>query len=587
MQGGIIHCGATEFPSATMNATPSIHPTTIRMLLSGETLTLIRLILVSAAIALASGGIARSAKPGDEASKPDVPPTTESPAESTPKTGGDLPWVKKKAKNDALPILRPPSSVREIMEKYDIGESQLEGFFAGQPLTPSEEEVLVRILYRLPRIGLENIQKWRKPEVQLGELVADPGQHRLDVIPLQGRLIGVEKKDVTPELAARLEFKNYYLARITLVGSDFEAMVAVRRVPQYWLDAMEKETPLDEPVSLDGMYLKFFGDVTQPQLLFVARRIQWRPDREIPEMNIGPDQLRLAELGFDLSLLDDLKQSNRRELGDLDREPQYQLLDLVGRAPSAKLFTNSPKEIDVVELLKEPEKHQGELMAVSGLAQRITKIVVEDPDIRARFGITHYYEIDIGVNLGEKSIRIVDNPKDKKADAEGKLPEDKPQEGPDGKKKDEKSEDQVFNNDYPVTICVRELEAGLEPSDHMRDKVFVRGIFMKTWAYRSQKLANSPHKLQVAPLVIGKIAYRVVPEKVYNWLADMLVGFAMVVAALLVGTVLWWFRGAERIARETLQHDLDSKSSPRFAGLENAPTKPDFSALEESEPKRD
>jgi hypothetical protein len=391
---------------------------------------------------------------------------------------------------------------------------------------------------------------------------------------------------VTPELASRLEFKHYYLARIDLVDTDFEALIAVRRVPQYWLDAMAKETPeLDEPVSLDGIYLKFFGDVDRPQLLFIARRIQWRPDREIPEMNIGPDQLRLAELGFDLSLLEDLKQSNRRELGDLDREPQYQLLDLVGRTPPAKLFTDAPQEIDVVELLKEPEKHHGELMAVSGFAQRITKIVVEDPDIRARFGITHYYEINLGVNLGEKTIRIVDNPKDKKLDPNEKEPDEKTNvEKTTVEKKADKNDDQVFNNEYPVTICVRELEPGLEPADNMRNRVYVRGIFMKTWAYRSQKLANSPNKMQVAPLIVGKIAYRVVPERVYNWLSDVLVGFAMVAAALLIGSALWWFRGAEKDARDSLRQ---VGTAPSFAGLENAPTKPDFSALDKSESKTD
>jgi hypothetical protein len=575
-----------------MNATSSFK-LVIRMARPGKILSLLRFFFALAAFALASGSIAAQAKPGDEAAKPDVPANPDAPIESpeapaktpetaAPRKSSDLPWVKQKAKADPLPILRPPTSVREIMEKYDIGESQLEGFFAGQPLSPSEEEVMVRILYRLPRIGLESIQKWRKPKVQLSQLVADPGEHRLEVIPLQGRLIGVEKKEVTPELASRLEFKNYYLARIDLVDTDFEAMVAVRRVPQYWLDAMEQETPeLDEPVSVDGMYLKFFGDIDRPQLLFVARRIHWRPDREIPEMNIGSDQLRLAEFGLDLSLLEDLKQSNRRELGDLDREPQYQLLDLAGRIPLKELFPESLPEIDVVALLKEPEKHHGEMIAVSGLAQRITKIVVEDPDIRARFGITHYYEIDLGVNLGKKTIRIVDHPKDKKLDP-AKKEIDAQQ---DEKKKDE-NDDQVFNNEYPVTICVRELEPGLEPADHMRDRVYVSGIFMKTWAYRSQKLANSPNKMQVAPLIVGKIAYRVVPEKVYNWLSDVLVGFAMLAAALLVGMVLWWFRGSEKVVRETLR-DLESKSPPNFAGLENAPTKPDFSTLEKSEPKTD
>lgn len=573
-----------------MNASSSF-PLMFRMAQAGNSRSLRCLFLLAALLALSSASwAALQAKPGDAAAKPDVPAigeaadAPEKPPEVTtpPRTGGDLPWVKKKAKSDALPILRPPAGVREIMEKYDIGDSQLEGFFAGQPLSPSEEDVLIRLLFRLPRIGIENIHKWRKTDLQLEQLVTNPSRHRLDVIPLKGRLIGIEQRDVAPELAVRLEIKQYYLARIDLVGLGYEAIVAIRRVPQYWLDAPE----LDEPVSLDGMYLKVV-DATeeQPQLLFVARRIQWRPDRPIPEIDIGPDQLRLAELGLDLSLLEDLKQSNRRELGDLDREPQYQLLDLVGRVPASKLVPNPPKEVDVVALLKEPEKHHGELMSVHGYAQRITKIVVEDPDIQARFGITHYYEIDIGVNLGDKTIRIVDNPKSKKA-AAVKQPVKQPAAKP-AEKKDEKdtTDEQVFNNDYPVTICVRELGEGLEPSDRVREKVHVNGIFMKTWAYRSQQLARSPNKMQVAPLFVGKIAQRVVPEKVYNRVSDALVGFAMIVAALIIGSVIWWFRGTRINERESAKQAADGDVRPSFAGLENVPTKPDFSGLEKSAPE--
>lgn len=499
-----------------------------------------------------------------------VEPPAKLPAATPLRSSSELPWVKKKS-SDPLPVLRPPAGVREILEKYDIAESQLSGFFNGEPLTPSQEDVLVRILFRLPRIGYESLHKWRKPELTLDQLIADTPAHRLEVIPLKGRLIGVEQRAIVPELAVRLEIKHYHLARIKLTESGYEAVVAVRRIPQHWLEAAE----LDEPVSLDGIYLKALDQAADPpQLLFAARRIQWQPDRPIPEMDIGPDQLRLAALGLDLTLLEDLKQSNRREMGDLDREPQYQLLDLVGRTPAGKFVSDPPKSIDVVALLQEPEKHQGELVSVYGFAQRITKIIVQDPDIRTRFGITHYYEIDVGVNLGEKTITFVD-PKDKSK----QKAEDQTAEKPGDKKKE--GAGPVFNNDYPVTVCVRELAPGLEPADAMRDLVHINGIFMKTWAYRNAKLAQYENKLQVAPLVIGKIAHRVVPEKIHNWVSDVLVGISMAVAALIIGVVIWWFGSGSTVR----QFEQAKAATPNFAGLENAPTKPDFSSLEKVEPK--
>jgi hypothetical protein len=564
--------------------------------------------LLLAVLAGLSGVSVSLAKPGDEANKPEAVPTAETlepsateppkqpaePAKPQP-SPRELPWAKKRPKSEALPILRPPASVREIMEKYDIGESQLTGFFNGVPLSPGEEDVLIRILYRLPRIGLENLEKWRRPEVKLEQLLADSDAHRLDVIPLEGRLTGVAKMDVPPDLAVRLEFKHYYLARIDLPDLGYVALIAIRRVPEYWLTAAE----LSEPVNLDGIFIKVLSDETEtkPQLLFASRRIRWLPDHAIPELHIGADQLRLAELGFDLSLLEDLRTSNKQPIGDLDREPQYQLLDLVGRVPVSKLASNPQKEIDIVTLLKEPEKHQGELMSVKGHARRITKVVVDDPDIRARFGIDHYYEIDIAVDLKEKTIRFIHDKKggEKKVEknknaedkqAAGNSAENKPgndAEAP-SKTKEPPEDGPIFNNDYPVTVVVRELPPDLKPIDATRQLVRVDAVFMKTWAYRNNYMAQFNDK-QVAPLLVGRIPHRVLPPQVYNWVSDVLVGFAITVAALVIGAVFWWFRSADQHIRQTLD-ELDGRApQPSFAGLENAPTKPDFSALEQRAPQ--
>jgi hypothetical protein len=90
-------------------------------------------------------------------------------------------------------------------------------------------------------------------------------------------------------------------------------------------------------------------------------------------------------------------------------------------------------------------------------------------------------------------------------------------------------------------------------------------------------MAQYENKMQMAPLVIGKIARRVVPQKVHNWVSDMLVGFAMVVAAVIVGSVILWYRSGARDVESAAAGD---KVQPNFAGLENAPTKPDFSGME-------
>src|SRR5262245_45767362 len=67
----------------------------------------------------------------------------------------------------------------EILEKFDIGPSQIESFFSGQPLSAGEEDVLVKILYHFPRLGLDNLMRWRQKEVTWGQVVAAPAEHRM------------------------------------------------------------------------------------------------------------------------------------------------------------------------------------------------------------------------------------------------------------------------------------------------------------------------------------------------------------------------------------------------------------------------
>ena len=85
-----------------------------------------------------------------------------------------LPWEEPPRTSE--PVLRPPSGPKEILERYNIGESQLAGFFSGQPLGPSEEEVLGKILYHFPRFGLDNVERWRKTGITWDQVAAAPAR---------------------------------------------------------------------------------------------------------------------------------------------------------------------------------------------------------------------------------------------------------------------------------------------------------------------------------------------------------------------------------------------------------------------------
>src|SRR5437868_8276158 len=107
-----------------------------------------------------------------------------------------------------------PSSPLEILEKFEIGPSQIESFFSGQPLSAREEDVLVRILYHFRRLGLDNLQRWRQNGVGWEQLAAEPVEHRMQVFRVSGRAKYVEAVRLLPEQAEIYEFDHYFRVRI-------------------------------------------------------------------------------------------------------------------------------------------------------------------------------------------------------------------------------------------------------------------------------------------------------------------------------------------------------------------------------------
>src|SRR5262245_12678421 len=135
-----------------------------------------QLLALALASCLATGGAAQEKQTPSEA-LPQLPKV---------KAGQPLPWEAPPRIGE--PILRPPASAREILERYNIGESQLTAFFNGEALTPSEEDVLVKILFRIPRMGLDNLQRWRQTKVTWDQLAAAPAEHRVEVFHVRCRV---------------------------------------------------------------------------------------------------------------------------------------------------------------------------------------------------------------------------------------------------------------------------------------------------------------------------------------------------------------------------------------------------------------
>ena len=62
-------------------------------------------------------------------------------------------------------LAAPFASPRQLLRLLDIGESDLSSFRDGQPIGPDDLEALIKILYRMPQIGWDEIDRWQHADV--------------------------------------------------------------------------------------------------------------------------------------------------------------------------------------------------------------------------------------------------------------------------------------------------------------------------------------------------------------------------------------------------------------------------------------
>jgi hypothetical protein len=429
-----------------------------------------------------------------------------------------------------------PAGPLEILEKFDIGPSQIESFFSGQPLSAAEEDVLVKILYHFPRLGLDNLMRWRQKGVTWEQVAAAPVEHRMQVFRLTGRVKHVEAVRLLPEQAELFEFDHYYRARVTLADSPNEALVAARRIPDAWL----LDTPIDEPTQVDAIFLKTGDAADQPrQLVFVADRLGWYPDRPDATHHIGPQQLALAKLGMDISLWDEIRKSKERALGSGDREGFYQLLAALGK-PEARELKTQVKPLELVGLLENTAEHFGEVSPVQGLARRVMKVPVRDADVRSRFGIDHYYEIDLFVPLGDASLRFGQDP----------TGESNP----------------VYRNKFPATLIVRDLPPGFPQGENVHELVATDAVFFKVWNYRSSYTSKFG-QLQPAPLFIASTVHVVTTGAGGNWITSALVLVAFALGLSVIVVIAWIYGRDDRRSENKARQRAESSPPPDFSRL--------------------
>lgn len=437
--------------------------------------------------------------------------------------------------------------VRDLLELHGIDRSQLQRFADGEPIRPEEEETVLRLLQRFPRLPREKLEQWSAPHSNCKAIAGTPAENRGGVFRLRGALKKVDRLAVPEELSKRLDFQSYFRATIQLQETPQDVVVYTRFVPRAW----ESASGTNEPSGAIGIFLKLApGTDNHPELVFCAERMEWFPKQVSEQLGVSAPQVYLASLGFDIGLLDLARAENRKPLSVADRECFYQMLAAVARCRPQQFIANAQQSLEIISLLNDPDHRYGELMKVEGIARRVIRVRVDDADIHQRFGIRDYFQIDLFVDLDKKVIAL--------------------------EKREEGVRTPIYENSYPVTVCVPSLPPGLPEGDVMRENIRVHAAFFKLWSYPSDYVTSFDKKLlQVSPMLLG-----VEPQLVKLPTFDPGFGIGLAVVIIVSSIGLWI--GLRRPGQSTIQATYfppTGESSPDESASP-LPDRPDFSGLE-------
>ncbi|HEV7224916.1 MAG TPA: hypothetical protein VGN42_19585 [Pirellulales bacterium] len=429
----------------------------------------------------------------------------------------------------------PIADAKEMLELFGVDESKLRAFRDGRPIGPDEEEALWRMLFAARRFGAAEVQRWTHPEKDVGRLSAHPEEFRGEIIEFEGRATNLTIEKPLPEVVERFDLPKFYRCELAIGEERLPATVYALAVPKAW----RADQPMNERASVRGFFIKLAGDEgAWRRPVFVAQRVAWYPDDE------------LGDLKMDAGLFDEL--SPRPEVAAEDRECFYQLLAAAGRTSAQELLRRTPRNSPVAPLFNQPKAQQGKLLALFGTARQALLRRVEDPDIVARFGIDHYYEIEL---------------------------------------------DTPDSQNNPITFCVRELPPGFPKGERIFETVRIAGFYMKKWGYRvdapippnadqagaDQAAAGQPAdrgdlvRRQLAPLLIGREPLWIPPIKPDTSWTTTSFALAFVGGIFVLWLVVWRLgRGDDRFHKQVVRKaaleegrslndlDLEDAGPPRF-----------------------
>ncbi len=455
-------------------------------------------------------------------------------AADPPLAQGELPW--QRTAQD-----RPRSdqqiSARELLSLLGVDNSHLDALFNDRDLVDDENGTIAKLMYRIPRFEPPQWESWCQKEVPWDALASSPTKYRTECYVITGTATKVEKVELLQELVPLYEYRHYYRVTVTVPGTAHPVVVVTRRIPELWKEA----TTVDQPVRIEAMFLKS-GEAREAgqNLYFAAGRVGWFPSEVNAAFQVTPDLIWLAQHGFDVALFDEVRDKNGAPLMAVESECFYQLLRMMKRTSPDEVKALKAHAFNLAGMLQTPEALHGEAFHCLGTARRIQKVSVPEA-FRKRLGLTHYYEIDLFVPLGDQPVRLATENK-----------------GKDGAP--------IFRDGFPATLCVVKLPPNLAESPRMSEQVQMKGIFFKQWSYSSDYLKQFGDKLrQPAPLLIGLEA-ELTPEEVASTWSVWASSAFLAIVVIGIGVVwlsVWRFSANDaRFERKVLRKYTRGSETP-------------------------
>ena len=388
--------------------------------------------------------------------------------------------------------------------------------------------VALKVLIRLPNIAPFLYRRLKNFDAQeLDRTLQSRAFPELKRFQISGTLLGGQQVKLSPRVRELYQLPDYWAMDIRSSKFDATFRVMVRDIPDIWLDPKGQlgKQALGERVHFDGLLLyQFFqGDTPKPTAVFVSPTLAWYPQSSWPELGKGP--ALLADHLVDIAALRRSSRIRASSLSETDSEVLFQLL----RA-SNQLNQVHPREdvslprLDVVKLFQRPDNRAGELFRLEGRLRRITRIEV-DQEKYGVYGIREYYQLDMFVPM------------------EGRLRLRSPDTG----------EMLLFENDFPVSICLVRLPEFLQGQSETGVDVELTGFFFKFWSYHSAKSRRQGEQMQTSPLLVGfdLKEKEYAPEESMDLVIGMVIGSLTLGIAVACATIFILGRNrARRLARD-------------------------------------